>query len=60
MGYPVQNFAPTMSYDSAEFQGKIAAFFAYTPYDSAECTSYQDCASANRGEAYWLTRWALK
>ncbi|KAK4050566.1 hypothetical protein OIO90_005033 [Microbotryomycetes sp. JL221] len=56
MGYPVQNFAPTMSTSSAAFKAKTAAFFAYTPYDNAECQAYSDCASAGRGEAYWLVR----
>ncbi|KAK4052092.1 hypothetical protein OIV83_002386 [Microbotryomycetes sp. JL201] len=56
MGYPVQNFAPTISPSSAAFKAKAAAFFAYTPYDTAECQAYSDCVSANRGEASWLVR----
>jgi hypothetical protein len=31
MGYPVQNFPPTLSTSSAAFTGKANAFFAYTP-----------------------------
>ncbi|GAA5839874.1 hypothetical protein JCM9279_005192 [Rhodotorula babjevae] len=54
MGYPVQNLAPTLSTTSTAFKRKTDAFFAYTPYDSAECQSLAACAS--RGEAAWLQR----
>jgi len=54
MGYPVQNLAPTLSTTSTAFSRKTSAFFAYTPYDSAECQSLSACAS--RGEAAWLQR----
>ncbi|GAA5913245.1 hypothetical protein JCM8208_003245 [Rhodotorula glutinis] len=54
MGYPVQNLAPTLSTTSTAFKRKTDAFFAYTPYDSAECQSLTACAS--RGEASWLQR----
>lgn len=54
MGYPVQNLAPTMSQDSAEFAAKCDAFFAYTPFDYAECQSFAACAG--RGESSWLQR----
>ncbi len=56
MGYPIANLAPTMSTSSAEFNGKANAFFAYTPYDVDECSSYSSCSAAGRGEAQWLTR----
>ncbi|GAA6029989.1 hypothetical protein JCM8097_009203 [Rhodosporidiobolus ruineniae] len=56
MGYPVQNFPPTMAVTDSGFIGKQNAFFAYTPYDSAECQSYVSCVSAGRGESYWLQR----
>ncbi|GJN94214.1 hypothetical protein Rhopal_007288-T1 [Rhodotorula paludigena] len=54
MGYPVQNLAPTISQDSAEFAAKCDAFFAYTPFDYAECQSFAACAG--RGESSWLQR----
>ncbi|ORY61153.1 hypothetical protein BCR35DRAFT_196404 [Leucosporidium creatinivorum] len=56
MGYPVQNFAPTMDTGSSSFLGKTAAFFSYTPFDSGECQSYEECMNNGRGEAWWLTR----
>lgn len=56
MGYPVQNLAPTMQTTDSDFQGKSDAFFAYTPYDSAECQAYISCVAAGRGESYWLQR----
>ncbi|KPV77033.1 uncharacterized protein RHOBADRAFT_12165, partial [Rhodotorula graminis WP1] len=56
MGYPAQNFAPTMGLDDGSFIAKCNAFFAYTPYDSAECQSLSECWSAGRGEVYWLLR----
>ncbi|KAM0787970.1 hypothetical protein ACM66B_006172 [Microbotryomycetes sp. NB124-2] len=56
MGYPIQNFAPTLKTSSAAFLAKAAAFFAYTPYDTAECQAFDACVSANRGESYWLVR----
>ncbi|GAA5837713.1 hypothetical protein JCM11251_002303 [Rhodosporidiobolus azoricus] len=54
MGYPIQNLAPTMSTSSEDFARKTGAFFAYTPYDSAECQSFAACVG--RGEYYWLQR----
>ncbi|GAA5884256.1 hypothetical protein JCM6882_002197 [Rhodosporidiobolus microsporus] len=54
MGYPVQNLAPTISTSSDDFARKTGAFFAYTPYDYAECQSFSACAG--RGEYYWLQR----
>jgi hypothetical protein len=45
-----------MDTGSSSFLGKIAAFFSYTPYDSGECQSYEECVNNGRGEAYWLTR----
>lgn len=45
-----------MDTGSSSFLGKIAAFFAYTPYDSGECQSYEACLNGGRGEAWWLTR----
>ncbi|GAA5852849.1 hypothetical protein JCM8547_004705 [Rhodosporidiobolus lusitaniae] len=56
MGYNVQNFPPTLSTSDSLFTHKQNAFFAYTPYDSAECQSYSACVSAGRGESYWLLR----
>ncbi|GAA5826186.1 hypothetical protein JCM11251_007199 [Rhodosporidiobolus azoricus] len=56
MGYPVQNLPPTMDTSDSDFQGKSDAFFAYTPYDSAECQAYSSCVAAGRGETYWLQR----
>ncbi|GAA6015570.1 hypothetical protein JCM10207_008130 [Rhodosporidiobolus poonsookiae] len=56
MGYPVQNLPPTLDTSSSQFQGKSNAFFAYTPYDSAECQAYAACVAAGRGESYWLVR----
>ncbi|GAA5902982.1 hypothetical protein JCM6882_009662 [Rhodosporidiobolus microsporus] len=56
MGYPVQNLPPTMQTTDSDFQGKSNAFFAYTPYDSAECQAYVACVAAGRGESYWLQR----
>ncbi|BGP13217.1 hypothetical protein JCM10213_005013 [Rhodosporidiobolus nylandii] len=56
MGYPVQNFPPTMQTTDASFMAKSNAFFAYAPYDSAECQAYASCVAAGRGESYWLQR----
>lgn len=56
MGYPIQNFAPTMATTSAQFNAKCQAFSAYAAYDSSECQTYAACSSAGRGEAYWLRR----
>ncbi|KAM0756053.1 hypothetical protein T439DRAFT_283260, partial [Meredithblackwellia eburnea MCA 4105] len=56
MGYPIANLPPTMKEKDTLFQGKTAAFFTYTPYDSGECQSYSACVSAGRGEASWLRR----
>ncbi|KAM0752192.1 hypothetical protein T439DRAFT_312308 [Meredithblackwellia eburnea MCA 4105] len=56
MGYPISNYAPTMTTSSTAFKNKSAAFFTYTPYDPNECTSYSNCLNAGRSEASWLTR----
>ncbi|GAA5824582.1 hypothetical protein JCM11251_000484 [Rhodosporidiobolus azoricus] len=56
MGYPVQNFAPTMKQSDQSFKNKANSFFKYTPHDVAECQSYALCASAGRGESSWLLR----
>ncbi|GAA5850725.1 hypothetical protein JCM8547_009070 [Rhodosporidiobolus lusitaniae] len=56
MGYPVQNLPPTMQTTDSTFIAKSNAFFAYTPYDSAECQAYLTCVAAGRGESYWLVR----
>ncbi|SCZ92524.1 BZ3500_MvSof-1268-A1-R1_Chr5-2g07942 [Microbotryum saponariae] len=56
MGYPINNFAPTLISGSAQFVAKSNAFFQYTPFDSGECQSYSACTSAGRGESYWLAR----
>ncbi|SGY68275.1 BQ5605_C004g02873 [Microbotryum silenes-dioicae] len=56
MGYPINNFAPTLTSGSAQFVAKSNAFFQYTPFDSGECQSYSACTSAGRGESYWLAR----
>ncbi|GJN87828.1 hypothetical protein Rhopal_000783-T1 [Rhodotorula paludigena] len=56
MGYPVQNLPPTMGLDDSNFKSKCDAFFAYTPFDYAECQSLMDCYNAGRGETYWLMR----
>lgn len=60
IGYGVSNYPPTMSTSDPAFTAKSNAFFAYTPYDSAECQSYSACVSAGRGESYWLTRYAYQ
>jgi len=56
IGYGVANYPPTMSTSDPAFTAKGNAFFAYTPYDSAECQSYSACVNAGRAESYWLTR----
>jgi LmbE family N-acetylglucosaminyl deacetylase len=56
IAYGVSNYPPTMSTSDPAFTAKSNAFFAYTPYDSAECQSYSACVSAGRAESYWLTR----
>ncbi|GAA5841179.1 hypothetical protein JCM3766R1_001696 [Sporobolomyces carnicolor] len=56
IAYGVANFPPTMTTSDASFMAKSSAFFAYTPYDVAECQSYTACVQAGRGEAYWLRR----
>lgn len=56
IGYGVANYPPTMSTSDPAFSAKSNAFFAYTPYDSAECQSYSACVGAGRAESYWLTR----
>lgn len=56
MGYPINNLPPSFDSGSAEFLAKSSAFFAYTPYDTAECQSYSLCSSAGRAETFWLLR----
>lgn len=56
IAYGVSNFPPTMTTSDPSFMSKSSAFFAYTPYDAAECQSYSTCVQAGRGEAYWLRR----